>query len=119
MRRLLVLAVLAGLAVSSCGATLRLHATAPGWLNDGGTCATPILIPAPTGSSCVVHFAWTGPAAGQDSVATVAGAAVSLNVTAPAGTYSVRAWASSPWGVGCDTSATFTVGAAPWKVGLP
>jgi hypothetical protein len=118
----LALAVFVGLALGcqapvAQGATLRMSATAPAFDNDG-TCTTRVLYPARAGATRVVHFAWTGPVAGQDSVAVAVGVLATLNVTVPLGTYSVRAWASDSAGPGCDTTVTRTLTAPPAVVGL-
>ena len=115
MRRVLLLVVLVSAAISSCGATLRLRATAPTADNDG-SCGAPALFAAPAGAPRVVHFQWSGPAAGEDSVSTTAGTLVSIVRTVPPGTYTVRGWASDAGGAGCDTTLTVTVKAAPWRV---
>lgn len=112
MKRLTVFGLLMLIALSSCSATLRVKATAPTNDNDG-TCAAPVLYGTPVGTPRVVHFAWTGPAAGEDSITTTAGALVTYSRTVPPGMYTVRVWASDAGGVGCDTTTTTVVKAPP------
>lgn len=114
-RTLLAIVLLAGVAFSSCGATLRLSATAPAQDNDG-TCSTPALSSSPAGAARVVHFSWSGPAAGEDSILTTAGTPVTYSATVPPGVYTIRGWATGPGGVGCDTTIVRTVTAPPWRV---
>lgn len=96
-------------------ATLRLTATAPVY-DDDGTCAEPVLLSVPAGTQRVMHFAWSGPSAGEDSVVVAAGERVSFSRQVPAGVYSVRAWASDVGGVGCDTTIVVDVRARPDKI---
>ena len=117
MRRLAILCAAVLVVLSSCGATLRMHATAPTFDNDG-TCTSPVLIAAPVSIPRMLHFSWTGPLSGEDSVATSSGVLVTLTRTVPPGVYVVRAWASDAGGAGCDTSITTILKAPPWKVSL-
>lgn len=114
MRRVAYLAALVAVAVSSCSATLRMSAVAPAQDNDG-TCVAPVLYPSPAGAMRVVHFQWTGPASGQDSVVVLAGSLATLTATVPPGTYNIRGWVSGPGGVGCDSTITRTASSPPWK----
>lgn len=114
-RASLVLIALALAAFTSCGATLRLSATAPTQDNDG-TCTVPALSNSPAGAQRALHFSWSGPVSGEDSVATTAGSPVTYTRTVPPGVYTVRGWASGPGGVGCDTVIVVTVTAPPWRV---
>ena len=102
------------LALGSCASTMRLTATAPTQDNDG-TCTVPVLLAANAGAARVVHFAWSGPEAGEDSVVTTVGAPVSLVRTIRPGTYTIRAWASSSAGVSCDTTLVRTYSSPPWR----
>lgn len=115
MRRLALLVLLALVALSSCAATLRVTASAPTFDNDG-TCGSPVLLPATAGAPRVLHFQWSGPASGEDSVATIVGAPVTFSRNVPAGTYTVRGWASSSGGAGCDTTVSRTLVVPPWRV---
>ncbi len=112
MRKAILLAGLLLVALTSCSATLRVKATAPTNDNDG-SCAAPVLYAVPAGTARVMHFAWTGPASGEDSVATTAGTLVTYSRGVPPGTYTVRTWASDAGGAGCDTTATVVVKAPP------
>ena len=102
------------LVLVSCGATLKLSATAPTQYNDG-TCTLPLLIPTAASNPVRVHFAWIGPSSGEDSVSTTAGSPVSIQKQVPAGTYTVRAWATDAGGIGCDTTITVVLKAPPDK----
>jgi hypothetical protein len=112
----LLLCLLTILAPIADAATLKLQATAPGQ-DNGGTCAAPILI-AGQGVARTVHFSWTGPEAGEDSVVTSVNLQVILLKQVKAGSYTVRAWATKPSiaEAGCDTTAVFVAQAPPWKV---
>ncbi|MBI5710013.1 MAG: hypothetical protein HZC42_06880 [Candidatus Eisenbacteria bacterium] len=115
LTRLLFLASLGALLnFSSCAATLRMRASAPQYDNDG-SCAVPLLLSRAAQDSCWIHFAWSGPAAGEDSARGAPGQLVSLVRTVPAGLYQLRGWASDAGGIGCDTTIAVTVRAAPWK----
>lgn len=121
MRRILAVALAAALAAGcQAGAqagTLRAAGFAPTQLNDG-PCGAPVLLPA-TGS-LVIHVQVVGRAL-EDSVTTVPGGPFALTWTVPAGTYTLRAWATilgSPGLIGCDTTATKTVAAPPHTVRL-
>lgn len=115
MKRLLAIALFAAIAVSSCGASLRMSATAPSQLNDG-TCSVPALLSATPGSSCYVHFRYEGPTTGEDSVLTTVGTLVSVSRTVTPGSYRVIGWASNAGGQGCRDTIQSTVTAAPWRV---
>jgi hypothetical protein len=113
MRRLVLLILLLALALSSCGASLRLQATAPAQLN-GGTCALPQLSVSPAWPM-MLHFAWNGPAAGEDSVACSPGQLITWSRGVPAGSYTIRGWASNAYGSGCDTTINKVAGDPPGK----
>ena len=117
MRRAgLAILALALLAFSSCSATLRLSGTAPALDNDG-TCTTPALSSSPAGLARTVHFSWSGPVAGEDSIRTTVGSPFGYTVTVPPGIYTVRGWATSPGTLpGCDTTLVKSVTAPPWRV---
>lgn len=115
MRRAIALTAFLLFALSSCGASLRLSATAPVLDNDG-TCASPVLSQSPAGGLRKVYFSWAGPVTGQDSVATVVGGLATITVAVPPGLYTCRAWAWGPGGIGCDTTITRLVTAPPWRV---
>jgi homogentisate 1,2-dioxygenase len=117
MKRLPLLLSAMLLALASCSATLRLHATAPTLDNDSASCTAVVLVPRLPTDPVTVHFSWTGPRSGEDSVVTVSGGAVSIALNVPAGTYTVHAWGSDAGGAGCDTMFTTRAKAAPWKVG--
>lgn len=112
MKRVLILVALALAGLSSCAAKLTVSGTGPLSMN-AGTCLGPALALAPAGSTVMMHFAWTGPAAGEDSLLAIVGQRVTLTRTVPAGTYTVRGWASNAYGAGCDTTITRTVGDPP------
>lgn len=119
MRRLTIPILLTLTLLGSCAATLRIRCTAPAQDNGALSCtAIPILIP--VGAVWrVVHFAWSGPAAGEDSVTTTGGLTVNYARSGlPAGTYTVRAWASDSGGVGCDTTITRTLKGPPHRVAI-
>lgn len=121
MRRFMVVLLAMLVMGGGCGATLTMRATAPTSLNDAVSCTvTPVLSSAPAGSACVVHFAWSGPSSGEDSVATTVGTPVTLTKTVQPGTYTIRGWASNTLGgayaVGCDTTVTKIVGGPPARV---
>jgi hypothetical protein len=104
MSRLKLCTLLALLLLTSCGATLRLSGTAPTQDNDG-SCAARVLLPN-VSPSVWIHAAWTGPQAGGDSVFVAIGAPFSIVRQVPAGTYTVRLWASDVAGASCDTTVT-------------
>jgi hypothetical protein len=110
MKRLLILL---GVLLSGCAATFVVRATAP--INDNvGTCAAPLL--GPRSGVTVMHFEWTGPISGEDSVSTTAGTQVTFQKNGfPAGLYSIRAWASDLGGAGCDTTISKRFGGPPGK----
>ena len=91
-----------------------MRATAPTLLN-GGTCAAPVLSVSPAWPM-MLHFAWSGPAAGEDSVPANPGQLIAWSRNVPAGSYTVRGWASNAYGSLCDTTITKTAGDPP---GLP
>lgn len=122
MRRFVGLLMLGFVIMSGCGATLTMRATAPTQLNDALSCTVPaILSAAPEGSVCTMHFVWTGPSSGEDSVATTIGSPVSLSRQVQPGTYTVRAWPTNLLGglynAGCDTTITKVVGGPPQRLG--
>lgn len=114
MRRLLALCSLSLVALGSCAATLTVRATAPIWDNLG-TCSNPLLGPR-TGPT-VLHFEWSGPVSGEDSVLTTAGTQIQFNKNGvPAGLYTIRAWASDAAGPSlCDTTISKRFGGPPHK----
>jgi hypothetical protein len=95
-----------------------MRATAPLLDNDSASCTTLVPVAVPVGAPRVMHFAWSGPASGEDSVVTTAGTLIVMNRGVPAGTYVVRAWASDAGGPGCDTTTTIVAKAPPWKPSL-
>ena len=111
MKRLGLTLLLAGILGASCGATLTIKVTAPAQLN-AGTCAAPVLSPSPAWPM-MMHFAWAGPSSGQDSVATNPGESITYRRSVPAGSYTIRGWASNAYGVGCDSTITKTTGDPP------
>lgn len=115
MKRIAFLLVLSLVAFSSCSAKLTMTASAPVADNDG-TCTVPVLIAVSSGSPRMMHFSWTGPTNGEDSVSTVSGSVVSVTRTVAPGVYTIREWASDAGGSGCDTIFTRTVKGPPWKV---
>lgn len=117
MRRAsLAVLALAILAFSSCSAALRLSGTAPALDNDG-SCTAPALSASPVGLTRTVHFSWSGPVSGEDSVRTTAGSPFAYTAIVLPGVYTVRCWASSPNALpGCDTTLVKAVTAPPWRV---
>lgn len=113
----LVVALFGGCSSCARAATLRVSGTAPGF-DNGGTCTTPTLTPAQLGALVTVHVLATGPAAREDSLLVPAGSPFAFTWALPAGTYSVRAWATDAGGIGCDTTLTVAVKNPPWKVRL-
>jgi hypothetical protein len=114
---LVVVALLAGCRGGSEAGTLRVTGSAPTQLNDG-PCGAPVLLPA--SGQLVVHVQVIGRAL-EDSITTVPGGPFSFTWAIPAGTYTVRAWASIfglPALPGCDTTVTKTVQAPPHTVRL-
>jgi hypothetical protein len=117
VRRLGCALLLIGVLGSSCGATLTVRYTAPSQLN-GGTCAVRALSPSPAWPM-MIHFAWSGPAAGEDSLTADPGQSGSwTRRNLPAGLYTVRGWPSNAYGVGCDTTITRTAGDPPAPVAI-
>lgn len=113
MNKLLLLILIL---LASCGATLSVRGTAP-TMDNAGSCLFPVL-GARVGFT-VMHFAWQGAVAGEDSVITTAGTLVTFTKNGiPAGLYTIRAWASDSAGVGCDTIITRRFGGPPSKVGI-
>lgn len=113
------LGLLAAAGCQSCahGATLTISGTAPAH-DNAGTCALPSLTPSPAGSLVTVFVQVTGPAVWSDSLVVAAGSPFTFTRTVPAGTYTVRAWASDAGGAGCDTTITRTVKNPPGRVRL-
>ena len=95
--------------LAAIGATLGMSVTAPD-LDNAGSCTIPVLQQMIVSTGLKIHFAWLGPVAGEDSVSATPGHAVSMFRTVPAGTYSVRGWATKfnakP---GCDTTISVNV----------
>ena len=87
MKRLLLLALVIAGALGSCSSTLRITATAPTSDNDG-PCGAPVLLAAAPLAPRMLHFRWSGPVMGEDSLAATAGNGVTLTRTVP------PAWAS-------------------------
>jgi hypothetical protein len=117
MKRFVAVLVLLTLLAQIAGAaTLKLQATAPGQ-DNAGTCGAPLLLAA-QGTVRTVHFAWSGPEAGEDSVVTSVNLTVILMKMVQAGSYTVRGWATKPSiaTAGCDTTITVVAQAPPWKV---
>jgi len=113
MKRIAALLALLSVLLTSCAATLIVRGTAP-VQDNSGTCIAPIL--GPRSGATMMHFAWTGPAVGEDSISTVAGTQVTLTRNGvPAGIYTIRAWASDSGGAGCDTSIVLRFGGPPKK----
>ena len=96
-------------------ATLIIRATAPISDNSAVSCLSSPVLGARSGFT-VIHFAWSGPSAGEDSITTIAGTLVTFSRGgAPAGLYTIRCWASDSAGVGCDTSMVRRFGGPPHK----
>ena len=110
------LAFLSLLMLVSCAATMRVTGTAPSKDNDG-TCAAPALV-TNVSTSVVVHFEWSGPESGQDSLSAATGSPFVFTRQTKAGTYNIRAWVSDVGGVGCDTTITRTYRSPPHKPGV-
>jgi len=118
MKRVILAAVAMALAAVSCNctaATLRAQATAPAFDNDSPSCASPVLVARAAQDTVWMHFQWTGPAAGEDSIRAVSGQLVVFQRNTPAGVYNLRAWATDAGGIGCDTTITIRAKAAPWR----
>lgn len=117
----LALWILAALFVgcSSCAqsATLTIRGQAPAY-DNAGTCAAPSLTPSAGAALVTVFVQVTGPAAFLDSLQVASGLPFAFVRTVPAGSYTVRSWASDAGGVGCDTTVTVTVKNPPWRVRL-
>lgn len=113
--RVIALCSLLLLAGCANAATLRLQATAPATLN-AGSCSVPMLSPAPSSWAMYLHFAWSGPSAGEDSVSCLPGEPVTFTRAVIAGTYTVRAWPSNIYGAGCDTTISRTIGDPPARI---
>jgi hypothetical protein len=112
MRTLGVMIGVAMLALSSCGATLRINGTAPTQLNDG-TCAARILSAA---SSLQMIHARVVTRSLEDSLAVMPGATWAFQWQTPAGSYPIMVWASlaaKPQEVSCDTTVTRDAPAKP------
>ena len=117
MKRLLLLALVIAGALGSCSSTLRITATAPTSDNDG-PCGAPVLLAAAPLAPRMLHFRWSGPVMGEDSLAATAGNGVTLTRTVPPGLYAITAWASDSGGAGCDTTIMRRLKAPPWRVGV-
>lgn len=103
---------------SANAGVLNMQCTAPTQDNDGGTCDTPRLVTRAATDSMWVHFRWSGPTAGEDSVRVAPGSVARLApVTVPPGSYVVAAWPSDSFSVGCTVAITKVVRATLWKVG--
>lgn len=125
-KRAALVLLLLPLLLACCGATLTMRGTSPLYDNGALTCtATPLLVQEPVGAYRVVHFRWTGPVAGEDSVVAGAGSTATITRQVPAGTYTVCAWASDSAGfvpkadgTPCDTCMVKVVKGGPHKVQL-
>ena len=115
MRRLGATLLLLLILLASTSATLIVRATAPLFDNSAVSCLSTPILGARSGFT-VLHFAWSGPTAGEDSITTTAGSLVTLSRGGvPAGLYTIRSWASDSAGVGCDTSVVRRFGGPPHK----
>lgn len=110
-----LLGLLCSCAVANPG-TLNMRCNAPTQNNDGGTCDAPSLVPRVAADSLWIHFRWSGPSTGEDSVWVAPGASVSLPKTVLPGSYVVSSWPSDHTGIGCVVSIQKVVTAKPWKV---
>jgi len=119
MRRILCLMLAPLVLLSCCGATLRLRCTLPAQDNGALSCAVPPILIMAGPVARRVHFAWSGPAAGEDSVSGLGGQTVDFTRSGlPGGTYTIRAWASDSAGPGCDTTITRSLKGPPHKVAV-
>lgn len=91
------------LAGGADAATLGITCTAPDQTDKDRTCTSPILAPMNANPDLKIHFQWSGPTPGEDSVSTVPGRRLYLFRTVLPGVYSVRCWASDHNVAGCDT----------------
>ena len=117
MTRWVLCVILALVATSATAAQFTVSGTIPDQQNDS-TCAAPVLLPIPAGILVRPHVQWTGPVAGEDSLAAaVPGGAFVFSRNVPSGTYSIRVWFSKTNNnlAGCDTTITFQAGGPPWK----
>lgn len=112
MKQLLWACTALGLLLTSCSATMTVRGTAPATEN-AGSCAARVLLPLPAGHAMMMHFAWSGASSGEDSMATVRGAAFTFTRNVPSGNYSIRSWASDAGGASCDTVITRSFTSAP------
>jgi len=114
MKRILILAALGMLILSSCASTWYKvgpwQATAP--VNDNaGTCLSPILLAVSLSTPRTIYLSVVqGSWVKLDSLVTTAGTSVSFPaLNPPLGTAcTVRCWARDVGGAGCDTTRTDT-----------
>src|SRR6476646_1264627 len=98
MKGLLLAALLATCLTGCAGAaTLVLRCTSPSLDDTSADCAAPVLVPT-VGGLVRVHFFWTGPTVGQDSVVVAPGVPIVFTKSVPAGLYSCTATASDSLG---------------------
>lgn len=115
MKILCTVAAMLFVTTSCAAATLRLTATAP-TQDNAGSCLVPNLVPMGVNPALWMHFSWTGPQAGEDSVLVSPGApVVYTRAGLLAGSYTVRAYAKDAGGAGCDTTITLLLKNPPWK----
>lgn len=87
------------LLLTSCSATMRVVGTSPAF-ERGLTCNPSAFA---LSGNFMLHFSWTGPSSGEDSLSTTPGSPFSFSKQVPSGTYQIRAWGSNLAGAGCDT----------------
>jgi hypothetical protein len=118
MRKIMLFCIITLLTAVACARSaglLTITGTSPAY-DNAGTCIAPVLeTRAPT--AMWIHFLWTGPEAGHDSLSVAQNTAFVYTHRVTPGTYSIRAYAQDEGGVGCDTTIIKTViKGPPWKI---
>jgi hypothetical protein len=121
MRVLLLMAMLLGVALTSCAATLPVQFTMPTQGNSG-TCASPTLVTlAAANPQAVIRYRLVGEPLSAERETTFAaplGSSVRVTLVVPNGDYWIRAWAVNDGVAGCaDSVQKGTSVVAPWKTG--
>jgi hypothetical protein len=118
MRKILIFCIVTLLlnASPALGAgLLNITGTSPAY-DNAGTCFVPLLLPR-AATPMWIHFIYTGPESGRDSLQVATNAPFTYSKQLLSGTYTIRAYPQDEGGAGCDTTITKTiVESPPWKI---
>lgn len=115
MNRLVFALAMSLFAIDARSATLGMSVTAPNQYDRDTTCTAPdtIAMTLPN-SNLRIHFVWTGPSSGEDSLYAPPGFPVTMFRVVPPGTYKIVAWASEIGRrLGCRDSIYATLAGPP------